>query len=98
MSLVSRKFLSRVATNVLRQVEGSLLEPSATLNGAHFIDRDNDLFSYVVEYLPTDTVELPDSIEVLRRLQKEPDFFMLPDTETMIHSKLQKVHPQQPAW
>ena len=42
------------------------------------------MFSYVLEFLRTDTVELPNSIEVLGRLQKEADFCMLPDPETLI--------------
>jgi len=96
LNVGGREYVASAST--LQKVEGSMLATmftttmrSETLNGAYFIDRDGDMFSYVLEYLRTDTVELPDSIEVLKRLQKEADFFMLPGLQTLIRSKLQRV-------
>ena len=55
--------------------------PPETFNGAYFIDRDGDLFAYVLEYLRTGAVELTDSIKIARRLQMEVDFFTLSNLE-----------------
>ena len=62
--------------------------PSAKINDAYFIDRDPDLFCYVLEFLRTGHVELPNSEGSWRRLEREADFFMLPSLQQLIRSKL----------
>lgn len=64
---------------------------SAMLDGAYFIDRDPDLFAYVLEHLRTGTVELPTAVDILRRLAQEADFFMLPTLQYDIRCRLSEV-------
>ncbi|CAE7855441.1 KCTD16 [Symbiodinium microadriaticum] len=76
---------------MLAKMFGSNL-PSATIGGAYFIDRDGDLFRFVLSYLRDGAVELPSSFQELRRLEREASFFLLPGMLQLIRSKMSEVH------
>ena len=85
--------------STLRRVEGSMLArmfeseiPSATTGGAFFLDRDGELFAFILSYLRDGTVELPKSRTKLRQLEREAGFFLLPGLQHMLRSKLSEVH------
>jgi len=46
-------------------------------NGQRFVDRDGEMFRYVLDYARTDTVILPDGFSHRRRLLVEAEFFRL---------------------
>ncbi|CAE7217987.1 ravA [Symbiodinium natans] len=88
--ITSTSTLQKVGDSMLaRMIQSSI--PSATQNGAYFIDRDPDLFAYILEYLRDGAVELPSSSEPLRRLEREASFFMLPGLESLVRSRLLEV-------
>jgi len=43
----------------------------------YFIDRDGALFRFVLDYLRSGSLVLPESFRELRRLEREADFFRL---------------------
>lgn len=47
--------------------------------GRFFFDRDGFLFRYILDYLRDSELFLPEFFKERRRLQKEADFFQLPD-------------------
>ncbi|KAF7654777.1 hypothetical protein LDENG_00064750 [Lucifuga dentata] len=47
--------------------------------GRFFFDRDGFLFRYILDYLRDSELVLPDFFKERRRLQKEADFYQLPD-------------------
>ncbi|XP_034019299.1 BTB/POZ domain-containing protein KCTD12-like [Thalassophryne amazonica] len=47
--------------------------------GRFFFDRDGFLFRYILDYLRDSELLLPDSFSERRRLQREADFFRLPE-------------------
>ncbi|XP_076012308.1 BTB/POZ domain-containing protein KCTD12-like [Genypterus blacodes] len=47
--------------------------------GRFFFDRDGFLFRYILDYLRDSEMVLPDFFKERRRLQKEADFFLLPE-------------------
>lgn len=77
------KHLTSLST--LQQVPGNLLlamvtgrVPVATYEGAIFIDRDGELFRWILDYLRNVTNwSLPNSVPV-EALQREADFYLLP--------------------
>ncbi|CAE7444843.1 Kctd8 [Symbiodinium necroappetens] len=89
--VTSLSTLRRVDSGMLAKMFGSNL-PSATIGGAYFIDRDGDLFRFVLSYLRDGAVELPSSFQELRRLEREASFFLLPGMLQLIRSKMSEVH------
>eukprot|EP00439_Symbiodinium_sp_Y106_P016820 s32_g2.t1 len=89
--VTSLSTLRRVDCGMLAKMFESQI-PSATTDGAYFIDRDGDLFHFVLSYLRDGVVELPSSIQELRRLEREANFFMLPGLLHLIRSKMSEVH------
>ncbi|CAE7238000.1 Kctd8 [Symbiodinium sp. CCMP2456] len=89
--VTSRSTLRRGDSGMLAKMFESNL-PSATIGGAYFIDRDGDLFRFVLSYLRDGAVELPGSFQELRRLEREANFFMLPGMLQLIRSKMSEVH------
>ncbi|CAK8992430.1 unnamed protein product [Durusdinium trenchii] len=61
---------------------------STKIDGAYFIDRDGQLFRYVLEFLRNQTVQLPDSISVLRQIQQEAEFFAIAGLLAAVKQKL----------
>jgi len=55
----------------------SPLVVSADANGQRFVDRDGEMFRYVLEYARTGSVILPDGFTHRRRLLVEAEFFRL---------------------
>uniref|UniRef100_A0A3Q2Z9R7 Potassium channel tetramerisation domain containing 12.2 n=1 Tax=Kryptolebias marmoratus TaxID=37003 RepID=A0A3Q2Z9R7_KRYMA len=47
--------------------------------GRFFFDRDGFLFRYILDYLRDSELSLPDFFKERKRLQKEADFFQLPE-------------------
>lgn len=47
--------------------------------GRFFFDRDGFLFRYILDYLRDSEIFLPEFFKEMRRLQKEADFFQLPE-------------------
>mmetsp|Transcript_28014 Transcript_28014/g.63312 ORF Transcript_28014/g.63312 Transcript_28014/m.63312 type:complete len:245 (-) Transcript_28014:230-964(-) len=75
-----------------REWEGERLLTPHEDNGHYFIDRQGDIFSYVLEYLRCGTLELPAKLDDLRRLEREADFFMLPGLKDLVRTKLLQVN------
>jgi hypothetical protein len=46
-------------------------------NGAYFIDRDGDLFAYVLDYLRSGKLLLPENFKEVARLREEILFYQL---------------------
>lgn len=59
-----------------RSSPGELLKDS---KGRFFFDRDGSLFRYILDYLRDSDLSLPEVFHERRRLQKEADFFQLPE-------------------
>lgn len=51
-------------------------------NGVYFIDRDGELFAYVLDYLRTGKLLLPECFRELARLREEVEFYRL---EPLMH-------------
>ncbi|XP_062237802.1 BTB/POZ domain-containing protein KCTD12-like [Platichthys flesus] len=52
--------------------------------GRFFIDRDGFLFRYILDYLRDSELSLPEFFKERRRLQKEADFFQLPELSRLL--------------
>ncbi|XP_028294602.1 BTB/POZ domain-containing protein KCTD12-like [Gouania willdenowi] len=52
--------------------------------GRFFFDRDGHLFRYILDYLRDSEIFLPEFFKERRRLQKEADFFQLPELATRL--------------
>lgn len=61
---------------------------STKVDGAYFIDRDGQLFRYVLEFLRNQTVQLPESVPVLRQIQQEAEFFALENLLKAVSRKI----------
>ena len=72
----SRTTLSRDSLSVLASIGSGRWEP-AKEDGAYFIDRDPEIFTYVLDYLRNGSLsrEVPPGLE--EALQREADFFGL---------------------
>lgn len=88
--VTSKSTLQNISDSMLATLISTSL-PSAMVNGAYFIDRDPDMFAYVLEYLRASSVELPCSAVILRQLEKEAEYFMLPGLLQQVRSKLHEV-------
>ncbi|KAM9320917.1 potassium channel regulatory protein [Gastrophryne carolinensis] len=49
------------------------------VNGQYFVDRDGSLFSYILDYLRTSQLTLPISFSDYERLQREAEFYQIPE-------------------
>ncbi|KAI6193538.1 hypothetical protein M3Y96_01028800 [Aphelenchoides besseyi] len=81
-TLISREPDSFFTQLVQADDVGDLPEPwrSAACrldNGAYFIDRDGDLFAYVLDYLRNGKLLLPDNFKEIARLREETSFYQL---------------------
>ncbi|XP_056396324.1 BTB/POZ domain-containing protein KCTD12-like isoform X2 [Hyla sarda] len=58
--------------------------------GRFFLDRDGFLFRYVLDYLRDHQLVLPDHFPERRRLQREAEYFKLPELVKLLVSKVDK--------
>ncbi|KAM6943103.1 potassium channel tetramerization domain containing 12.2 [Xenentodon cancila] len=85
-------YVTRLET--LTAVPGSLLWTKFTQNspsdlpkdnkGRFFFDRDGHLFRYILDYLRDSELFLPEFFKERKRLQREADFFRLPELSTRL--------------
>lgn len=73
-------------------------------DGCYFIDRDGTYFHYIIYYLRSGEIHLPDDDGTLSLLLKEVDFYQLKELRNAIHEQLEGSFPgsnilsQQRAW
>ncbi|XP_075706175.1 potassium channel regulatory protein [Rhinoderma darwinii] len=48
------------------------------VNGQYFVDRDGNLFNYILDYLRTSHLTLPSDFSDYERLQREAEFYQIP--------------------
>ncbi|NXK42647.1 KCD12 protein, partial [Piprites chloris] len=58
--------------------------------GRFFVDRDGFLFRYILDYMRDQQLVLPEHFPERSRLQREAEYFMLPDLVKMLAPKLSK--------
>ena len=63
--------------------------------GNFFIDRDGQLFRYILSYLRTGRVSLPKDPDELESLRLEADYFQIPSLSNAINAKRAKISLQQ---
>ncbi|KAM9795026.1 BTB/POZ domain-containing protein KCTD16-like [Neosynchiropus ocellatus] len=73
--------------------KGSSNDLSRDLRGRYFIDRDGFLFRYVLDYLRDKQVVLPDHFPERGRLQREAEYFQLPELVKLLSSEDPKLCP-----
>ncbi|KAM8977827.1 potassium channel regulatory protein [Pelodytes ibericus] len=54
------------------------------VNGQYFIDRNGTWFSYILDYLRTSQLSLPSDFADYERLQREAEFYQLPNLAEML--------------
>lgn len=77
--------------------KGSSNDLARDLRGRIFIDRDGFLFRYVLDYLRDKQVVLPDHFPERGRLQREAEYFLLPDLVKRLVSYEPKHGPDDPS-
>ncbi|CAE7261993.1 KCTD16 [Symbiodinium necroappetens] len=67
---------------------------SELVDDAFFIDRDGEMFRYIMEYLRCGTVEVPWTMPkgILKQLEREADFFALPGLVHHVRARLVEKH------
>ncbi|CAI9737630.1 BTB/POZ domain-containing protein KCTD6-like isoform X8 [Octopus vulgaris] len=76
-----------------RMFEGDL--PSAKdKDGNYFIDRDGKLFRYILNFLRTSKIHLPDSLVELQQLSDEVDFYQIPSLKEEIGLEITRRHEE----
>ncbi|XP_037070371.1 BTB/POZ domain-containing protein KCTD16-like [Pollicipes pollicipes] len=60
--------------------------PPQDSKGRYFVDRDGVLFRYVLDYLRSQKVILPENFQEAERLLQEAEFFRLPELEEALKS------------
>ncbi|XP_010725248.1 BTB/POZ domain-containing protein KCTD16-like, partial [Meleagris gallopavo] len=58
--------------------------------GRFFVDRDGFLFRYILDYMRDQQLVLPEHFPERSRLQREAEYFMLPELVKMLAPKLSK--------
>jgi len=73
-----------------------ILDVIKTEDGSIFIDRNGELFGYVLEYLrgyvhrDVESVELPSEMKKLRSLKREAEFYRLPELVSLVNDAIQE--------
>ncbi|CAE1317127.1 BTB/POZ domain-containing protein KCTD6,BTB/POZ domain-containing protein KCTD21 [Acanthosepion pharaonis] len=76
-----------------RMFEGDL--PSAKdRDGNFFIDRDGNLFRYILNYLRTRKIHLPETLVELQQLKDEVDFYQIPTLKEEVCMELARRHEE----
>eukprot|EP01006_Ploeotia_vitrea_P013979 TRINITY_DN3685_c0_g1_i1.p1 TRINITY_DN3685_c0_g1~~TRINITY_DN3685_c0_g1_i1.p1 ORF type:complete len:244 (+),score=7.23 TRINITY_DN3685_c0_g1_i1:51-782(+) len=71
--------------------------PVLRLDGGIFIDRDGELFKYVLDYLRTgNLLSFPPTPEDIERLKAEAQFYCVPDLVELLSAKLAPVEEKAP--
>eukprot|EP00803_Ostreobium_quekettii_P005626 evm.model.scf_966.6 EVM.evm.TU.scf_966.6 scf_966:37318-42868(-) len=97
------KYTTTVAT--LKAVESSyfslmlngLWEPARTRGGDIFVDRNGELFGYILEHLrgqchrEPDTFQLPDDLDTLKALLREAEFYRLPALVSRLNKRKEEM-------
>lgn len=83
MYKTTRSTLSKEADTLLANIaSGSLSEDEHSCvitmpDGSLFVDRDGPLFAYILHFLRTDKLSLPEQFREVARLKDEADFYRL---------------------
>jgi hypothetical protein len=82
-----KETLGREAGSVLAKLIGAEEgQPTRDSKGRLFIDRDGVLFRYVLDYLRTKALALPDAFRERERLKQEAIYYNLPGLAEAAHS------------
>lgn len=74
----TRETLTRCPDSMLTAMfSGKYTSPALDLNGHYFVDRDGELFKYVLNFLRTNRLCLPADFRDFDALEAEADFFQL---------------------
>ena len=75
--LTTRVTLGKYPDSMLGAMFNGSMATGLDENGCHFIDRDGDLFKYVLNYLRSSRLSLPNDFKDLDQLGVEADFYQI---------------------
>ena len=75
--LTTRVTLCKFPDSMLGAMFNGSMSTTQDENGCHFIDRDGDLFKYVLNYLRSSRLSLPNDFKDLDQLGDEADFYQI---------------------
>ncbi|CAD7696900.1 unnamed protein product [Ostreobium quekettii] len=89
--------LKAVESSYFSLMLNGLWEPARTRGGDIFVDRNGELFGYVLEHLRAechrepDTLQLPDDLDTLNALLREAEFYRLPTLVSRLKKRKQEM-------
>lgn len=87
--------LSRYPSSMLGAMFNGSMPTTVDETGAYFIDRDGHLFSYVLNFLRSSQLALPDGFTLIDQLSVEADFYQVePLIQAIVDYKKRKQHPK----
>lgn len=75
--LTTRVTLTKYPDSMLGAMFNGSMATGMDENGCHFIDRDGELFKYILNYLRSSKLSLPQEFKDLDQLGDEADFFQI---------------------
>lgn len=91
----SRATLTRFPDSMLGSMFSDRLPTAKDSRGNYVIDRDGPLFRFVLNFLRTSELVLPDDFQELDMLAKEADFYQIPGlTEAVTERQERRLRPQ----
>ncbi|XP_071951436.1 BTB/POZ domain-containing protein KCTD16-like [Antedon mediterranea] len=87
--------LTKHSDSVIAEMFGDPTILAKDANGKYFIDRDGDLFKYILDYLRNSTVVLPSRFENISRLIAEAEFYRLPELVALLSEKPDRISPSE---
>lgn len=91
----SRATLTRFPDSMLGSMFSDRLPTARDSQGNYVIDRDGPLFRYILNFLRTSTLVLPDNFHELDMLATEADFYQIPGlTEAVTERQERRLRPE----